>query len=30
VVYYPDDLHAAIGVRPFGTKPIAREVTPAQ
>jgi hypothetical protein len=30
VVYYPDDLHDAIGVRPFGTKPIAREVTPAQ
>jgi hypothetical protein len=24
VVYYPDELHQAIGVRPFGKRPVAR------
>jgi amidohydrolase family protein len=26
VVYFPDEIHAAIGVRPFGTRPAVREV----
>jgi hypothetical protein len=26
VVYYPDELHQAIGVRPFGKRPETREV----
>ena len=30
VVYYPDEVHEAIGVRPFGKKPLTREVARAR